>query len=48
MVTSLPFNLRQAVRDTNRLGYHTPAETNVTIRMARTEPPNTRIMKRAK
>lgn len=31
MVTSLPLNLRQAVRDTNVLGYHMPDETNVTI-----------------
>lgn len=31
MVTPLPFNLRQTVRDTDLLGYHVPAGTNVTI-----------------
>lgn len=29
MVTPLPFNMRQAVRDTDLLGYHVPAGTNV-------------------
>ncbi|AKN17735.1 cytochrome P450 [Mycobacterium haemophilum DSM 44634] len=31
MVTPLPFNMRQAVRDTELLGYHVPAGTNITI-----------------
>ena len=31
MVTPLPFNMRQAVRDTELLGYYIPAGTNITI-----------------
>jgi cytochrome P450 len=31
MVTPLPFNMRQAVRDTDLLGYYVPAGTNVMI-----------------
>ncbi len=31
MVTPLPFNMRQAVRDTDLLGYYVPAGTHVTI-----------------
>jgi cytochrome P450 len=31
MVTPLPLNMRQAVRDTELLGYYVPAGTNVTI-----------------
>ncbi|GFG76681.1 cytochrome P450 [Mycobacterium botniense] len=31
MVTPLPFNMRQTVRDTDLLGYYVPAGTNVTI-----------------
>lgn len=31
MVTPLPFNMRQAVRDTDLLGYHVPAGTDVMI-----------------
>jgi cytochrome P450 len=31
MVTPLPFNMRQAVRDTELLGHYIPAGTNITI-----------------
>ena len=46
MVTPLPFNFRQAVRDTELLGYYIPAGTNV-MTWPSAEPPAARAVDRS-